>query len=106
MSSNDHDSAVEFFSAYFHEDWALDSASTDEAVALFMNSASNADELLSVARGIEELINRWPTDEQLERSLVDEFGCYYLPSAQGGSARKWLQGIAYTLHEKARLRKS
>jgi hypothetical protein len=104
MSERDKDSrgaAKDFFAAYFHEDWAADSSNVDEVVATFLAESPRADELIRIAEGIDLLLQEGVTDEAAEHILVNELGCYYLPSADGRSARRWLGSIASSLRARA-----
>jgi hypothetical protein len=101
MSTEDSIAAKDFFSCYFHEDWAHEAESASEVVGLYLANRPDANELLSVARGIDDFILRWPDETAMERALSYELGCYYLPSAGGQSVREWLEGVALTLRTKA-----
>jgi CdiI immunity protein len=83
----------DFFSTYFHEDWALEAATPDEVVIGFARNAKS-----DVARALGEAMldysRRFKNDEDLENHLFYELGCYYPPSDSGLSARIWLTRMA------------
>jgi hypothetical protein len=84
----------QFFGAYFHQDWLLDAAHPDEVVEAFLREGHDAAELAQLGRLIDEYSRQEVDDAALERALFTELGCYYMPSADGISARKWLQDVA------------
>lgn len=90
---DDFEAVKGFFSAYFHEDWCLDADDSTQVVAAYLRERPDRVALGSIARGIQLLVERHVPDEELEKVLFREFGCYYLPSADGRSARAWLQQV-------------
>ena len=85
-----------FFSAYFHEDWACDAESPEAVVAEYLRTAT-AREVRSLSQAIREYARAFNSDTELEEKLFTDLGCYYRPSAQGISAKAWLEAIANQL---------
>lgn len=90
---DDFEAVKEFFSAYFHEDWCSDAEDSTQVVAEYLRERPDRATLRSIARGIQLLVERHTPDDEMENVLFREFGCYYLPSADGRSAREWLQEV-------------
>lgn len=86
-----------FLSGYFHEDWTLDASSTDEVVAQFLKAGPSSAKIDRIVSQIQACLNSQLSDEAIERNLLQELGCYYLPSADGLGARAWLFQVAELL---------
>lgn len=87
-----------FFGAYFHQDWTLDASDPDHIVKMFLDDAARSyEELVLLARLIVAIASRAVDDAALERALFAELQCYYLPSADGLSAREWLRHVSSLL---------
>lgn len=82
-----------FFSGYFHEDWEMDASGPDEVISQFLRSEPGTDEINRIVAQIGRYLGR-QDDMAIERDLLEELGCYYLPSADGMSARNWLRHVA------------
>ena len=82
-----------FFAAYFHEDWLLEAKHPDEVVTEYMSTAT-ASELCALAEAVLDYAKDFRSDKELEKSLFPGLGCYYCPSADGLSARTWLERVA------------
>lgn len=82
-----------FFSGYFHEDWEMDAHEPDEAIAQFLRSEPGPDEIAQIVAQIDRYLGE-KDDTAIERGLLEELGCYYLPSADALSARNWLRHVA------------
>jgi hypothetical protein len=85
----------DFFAAYFHQDWHLDDRQPDDVVARFLATmrADESNELAKLADDLDAFAARFAVDAELEGALYRELGCFYLPSADGVSAREWLKHI-------------
>lgn len=88
---------VNFFGAYFHQDWRCDAESTSQVVANYLTQASLS-EVQSLRRAILNFATAYTSDEELELHLFSDLGCFYRPSGDGLSARSWMEGIADLLH--------
>lgn len=88
---------LQFFSAYFHQDWNLEAAHPDEVVHAFMKAAISRNNLINLASNIEIYADSKPDDDAAEIGLFNELGCYYLPSADGIGAKAWLYHVASLL---------
>ena len=87
---------TEFFSTYFHEDFLLDADNPDAVIARYSN-ITNAEERRALSSAIQNFSAKVSSDEELEDKLFREYGCYYRPSGEGVSARKWLKKIVHDL---------
>ena len=82
-----------FMSAYFHEDWMLDSQSAHDVVANFVQDQA-PQELGAVARALRGLLAAGEDDATLSRRLFTEFGAYFDPLSAGESTSSWLNSVA------------
>jgi len=90
----------EFFGAYFHQDWMLDSDDPDTIIAGYLRTVSEQVRR-RVAAAIREYAARYCDDKELEERLFSDLGCEYLPSADGQSARSWLAHVVGQLDKSA-----
>lgn len=97
MTASDIAELKSFLSGYFHEDWALDASEPDEVISLFPSSGPSAGEIDRIVAQIHRYLGGDRDDAAIERGLLKELGCYYLPSADGISPRDWLQHVASVL---------
>ena len=84
-----------FFSAYFHQDWAMEHESAEAVTEYYRDSEGDA----LVAQTREELVallSREDDEDELA-ARVRGLGCEYDPSAEGSSYREWLTSIAARL---------
>jgi len=88
----------QFFSSYFHQDWRYDAQTTTEVVHEYKRTATPSD-IRQLRKAIINYIDQ-KDERTLKISLESELGCYYLPSADGISARVWLEKVAEMLSEK------
>jgi len=86
----------EFFSAYFHEDWACD-AENPEVVVRQYKAVATPEERTVLAAAIVKYAAGFARDKELEESLFRELGCYYMPSGVGMSSEVWLEHMAEEL---------
>lgn len=93
MNDRERLELFKFFAGYFHEDWSCD-AETDSGIVATFRAASSGDERAHMADLIEAFADSYADDRALERALFKDLGCYYNPSADGRSARDWLQCIS------------
>lgn len=98
---NNFDDIKNFFSSYFHEDWPLEAQETAQIISLYLAQGGSAKELHGQAEQLMHFIDMYKNDEELERALFSELGCYYQPSADNISARLWLQAIVSSLQAAA-----
>ena len=81
----------QFLSAYFHQDFELESESWEGNVALFReNEPAEIVELTS--RQLGELMGQGLSDTALRRLLLD-LGCYLDPKGAGMTAAAWLEQV-------------
>ena len=81
-----------FFGAYFHEDWKEDDPSVDAVVQRYLRS-HNTKEIRDLIEDIEQYMKDHPDDDELLRLLFDDLGCYYVPTADGLTARQWMTHV-------------
>lgn len=95
MNSPDYDRAAltDFFRAYFHEDWPCEAETSTQVVQAYVNTASQS-EVARLRAAIISFVEREQDNAVLEKKLMPELGCYYLPSADGLTARGWLLNVA------------
>lgn len=83
----------------FHEDWELDATEPDEAISQFLRSDPSLNEIDRIVAQIRQYVSDDKDDAALEHGLIEELGCYYLPSADDGmSVRDWLQHVVKLLN--------
>jgi hypothetical protein len=90
----------ELFGAYFHQDWSMDAKDWKGIVRAFI-SDSTADEVASTISELQALLHDVESEEEIERLLYTEFGCYYTPRPDLGglSVRKWLEEVCEELRQ-------
>jgi len=93
-TSSDFAEIKNFFASYFHEDWLVEANDTAQVVSRYLAEVWNAEERRGLSNQITRFIDIYANDVALEEALFSELGCYYQPSADGISARVWLQDIA------------
>lgn len=93
IENMDRETLLKFFSAYFHEDWPCEAGTPADVVNSYLRSAPRA-EVERLRGAIIRLVENEPEDADLEKQLMPELGCYYLPSADGLTAKKWLWEVA------------
>jgi hypothetical protein len=94
MMASDVSELRSFFSGYFHEDWELDALEPDEVISQFLKSGPSPNEVERIVAQIGCYLGAERDDAAIERGLLEELGCYYLPGANGMSARNWLRHVA------------
>ena len=85
-----------FFSAYFHQDWAVEHESAEAVVDAWREGES--DEYIARARDeLDRLLAR-DLDDQALAAAVRALGSEYDPTGDGIGWRDWLVGIQRRLH--------
>lgn len=95
-----HHLVTEFLSGYFHEDWHADAETDADIVAVFLRSKGSAFPIASLAADLE-VVAKERISEQSNEWLLNEYGCYYDPSADGLSGANWLLRLASMLDRDA-----
>ena len=93
IQNRDDEALRDFFSAYFHEDWPCEADTPADVVSSYVSSAPPS-EVERLRGAIIRLVENEQEDAGLEKKLMPELGCYYLPSADGLTAKKWLLEVA------------
>lgn len=86
-----------FLGGYFHQDWDLDASEPDEVIAYYIASKPSPSTLEMIIAQIDQYLSNAGDDLSIEQGLMQDFGCYYLPSADGLGARDWLSHVANQL---------
>lgn len=100
MTAHDLSELKLFLSGYFHEDWELDASEPDEVVSQFLSSNPSAIKIDQIVTQIYYYLGERKDDAAVERGLLEELGCYYLPSADGIGACDWLRHMIDLLRKK------
>jgi hypothetical protein len=85
------DCLFQFFAGTFHQDWSDDHGDWREAISAFRQRSKDRS-TADVAREIRHMLASTVVEEDLERRLLGEFGCYHTPRPDlgGASFREWL----------------
>jgi hypothetical protein len=97
MTNRKLNNLVQFFGAYFHQDWRLDDSTPEAVIERFLKK-NPEDETQKVVAELDELLSLPLSEDELRRLLFEEFSCYYLPS--GASVRDWLEQVRAWLSRK------
>ncbi|WP_158218986.1 contact-dependent growth inhibition system immunity protein [Roseateles aquatilis] len=93
MTTNSNQELKSFLAGYFHEDWELDASEPDEVIVQFLSGGPDSNDIYHIVAQIRQYLVSAGDDVAIEQDLLREFGCYYLPSSDGQSARDWLQHV-------------
>ncbi|WP_168172901.1 contact-dependent growth inhibition system immunity protein [Pseudomonas sp. PA27(2017)] len=77
-----------FLRNYFHQDWMIDSSSSEMVVKKFVSSES-AEMITGLRNDIEVVLAL----ESVSDSLVYDWGGNYSPKVDGLSTRAWLESV-------------
>jgi hypothetical protein len=88
----------QFFAAYFHQDWDLESDDWQGVVDNYINADPVAEPLRTLAQQVDDLRNSRP-EPDLEQYVVRTVGVYYLPDPL--TYKEWLGQIADRLRAQA-----
>ena len=80
------------FFGNFNQDWDLDNPDWLSVVWRFVQN-NTPERVAFVHQGIASLLSSDFSESELEEKVIDEFGAYYLPSADGMSFRQWLTEV-------------
>src|SRR6185295_6213224 len=88
----------DFFAAYFHQDFFAVHGPPEKVVAAFVADSLaeevGEEDLRRLSKAIKDYAQSFDSDNDLERSMLDELGCYYSPKAMNQSARVWMLTVA------------
>src|SRR5438874_11551730 len=82
---------VQFFGAYFHQDWDADDP-TPEAVIRRFVTTNELEAVRKVVGELDDLLSLPLSEAELRRLLLDDLLCCYLPP-DGRSVRTWLTWV-------------
>jgi hypothetical protein len=89
---------ADFYAAYFHEDWRLDDATSDDVVRRYMSvDGQAAGQLLLELR---LLTTTDPSDDDLEQALGPWTS--FDPRSEGRRAREWIDHLILVLSQPLR----
>lgn len=91
----------QLFGAYFHQDWDLDAPDANGIIDRFIADQADKAQLTKLAALVDAYAKSYEDDSELERALVGELWCEYLPGAAGTRARDWLWHVAARLRAAA-----
>lgn len=94
MTDRKLNNLVQFFGAYFHQDWPLDDPTPEAVIERFLKKTP-AEEVQKVVGELDELLALSLTEDELRRMLFEELLCYYLPTET--SVRNWLARLRASL---------
>lgn len=93
-----------FCGTEFHQDWLDEATDWSEVVRRYMARYREADRFKNVANEIRTLVAQPTSDDEIDRILFAELGCYYEPRRDHKATRAWLTEVAAILeHESHRL---
>lgn len=93
MTVSDTKELKAFLAGYFHQDWELDASEPDDVIDQFLRGGPAPAEIERLIAQIRRYLDAAGDDSNIEQDLFAKFGCYYLPSADGWSARDWLRHL-------------
>ena len=97
MSPSQIERLRQLFGAYFHQDWALDAPDPDGIIDCFIADHPNKIELSYLAELVDAYAGSHSDDGELERSLITELWCQFLPTSTGVLAHDWLAHVSSRL---------
>ena len=97
MNGNNYPALAQFLGAYFHQDFMLDYASPDGAIAAFV-AGEPQESVHEACNEVEQLIPLIEGMDDPEKFLWRVLGCCYLPKADGLTVADWLKHV----HKKLR----
>jgi hypothetical protein len=86
----------QFFAGYFHEDWRTEANSVDDVIRSFVGQ-QDSHQFARLGDAIAAFVEDHPNDDELDKALFEELGCYYSPRTEGISTRSWLLGLTAKL---------
>ena len=89
---------LQFFGAYFHQDWPLEGDDWPSIVAQYLRDV-RAHDGRATADALDSLLRSVSDDEELERIVHHDLGCDYdpRPDLGGPTLRQWLAQVADAL---------
>lgn len=91
MNRHDLPDLEQFLVCCFNQDWMDDYPSAEAAVEAF-NGGFGAARIDAAATQLDCLLCRIYGDDEVD-ALIDELGCYKVPSADGLEMQKWLTAV-------------
>lgn len=92
MTRDDFPHLTHFLSAYFHQDWTVESPDATAVIHAYLRGEPTAS-VKATAQEVEQLLNASLDEVHLRTFLLDELGCYYDPRSESLSTKEWLRGV-------------
>lgn len=77
----------------------MDDANPSDVIHRYKREGHPSDKLSQLAETIIKYVNSAESENNLEKLIFSDLGCYYLPSADGLTAQEWLNAVAKKLVE-------
>lgn len=95
MTTSNYPNLAEFLGSYFHQDWALDAASSGDVTKSYATEWPRT-EALATLQEIELLLRS--QSENSVSQAVRGMGCYFVPASEGfQSFSSWLRSVEMNL---------
>lgn len=91
---------TQFFSSYFHQDWPLE-ADTPSDVVNNYRSSEPPESIEAASEELSKLLEMPIAPADLETFILDELGCYYDPTSDNQTVRKWLESVQKFLNNRS-----
>ena len=95
MSASKYPKLAQFLGSYFHQDWTLESESS-EAVVKSYKAKAGAKKLQDLVAELDGLLGEKLKEPQLKKKLGD-LGCCVDPDSEGKTASAWLTWLRAAL---------
>lgn len=89
----------QFLSAYFHQDWHLDTNSADEVIQDYLENEPPIT-IQQTSQELDSLLQQNLDNSTLSTLLTDDLGCYYNPEFQSMTPQQWLTWLQSQFHSK------
>ncbi|MCC3452988.1 contact-dependent growth inhibition system immunity protein [Microcoleus sp. PH2017_08_TRC_O_A] len=87
---------TQFFSSYFHQEWALEADTPSQVVNNYRNSEP-PESIEAALQELGQLLEMPISEPDLETFVLDELGCYYDPQSKNQTVREWLESVQQSL---------
>ncbi len=94
------DIAKNFLGAYFHQDWLDEADSELEVVHIYMEQNIDDVELQELAEQLD-VIAEIHENSADQKWLLNEYGCYHMPTDDNFNGSDWVRYIARLIREQA-----
>ncbi|WP_293359240.1 MULTISPECIES: contact-dependent growth inhibition system immunity protein [unclassified Microcoleus] len=91
---------TQFFSSYFHQEWALEAETPSQAVNNYLNSEPS-ESIEAASQELGQLLEMPISEPDLETFILDELGCYYDAQSENQTVREWLESVQKSLTDRS-----